>query len=419
MNRSSCLSVLLVGLSLTTASAALAAPSTTDGASPKKVALNAQTTDSSSSPTAAPTTTDPSAPSSTPAVSVGTTAPVADSPTQSAAEPAKAPKPRPFAGSSLYMATGMTTNTIFKNQTQYNDPTVDTYLVLGPRYALSDAWQLRGRLYVSYEYTNSDTTTTNHEPVLGDLGLYLYYRKIPTLPGGIQMAVAPGISLPTSKASHARTMIVTPSLTAQFFKGFEHVVGGDLSILASFAYSHPFYSSKNPEVTDDRPAGSLTCLGGTNCADLLSGKMNPSDSISYSVYIGQEWGKWNPGIYYRGASTWSYHPKEVKNPVDGTPITDPQGFQSTNLSQSHYFNLMLDYNFNSWLTGEIGFTNEVAGIGLGGQRSNIFFDRYQDTRVYFGGSIQLDNLAKAISGGNEGEGGIVRAKNSRSPMFTF
>jgi hypothetical protein len=146
--------------------------------------------------------------------------------------------------------------------------------------------------------------------------------------------------------------------------------------------------------------------------------MNVSDTISYSLIIAPEWGKWSPAIFYRGASQWAYRPKEIGNSVDGASV-DTAGFDPTHVRQTHYFSVWLDYNFNPWLTAEVGFWNEVSGIGFGGQRSNLFFDRYQDTRVYLGASIQLDNFVEAIRGEREGSAGIVRAKNTKVPMWRF
>ena len=51
----------------------------------------------------------------------------------------------------------------------------------------------------------------------------------------------------------------------------------------------------------------------------------------------------------------------------------------------------------------------MNAINGAGERSNVFFDRYQDTRVYLGCSLQLDNLVKELEGGGEGEAGVVRA----------
>ncbi|HVH41625.1 MAG TPA: hypothetical protein VM925_04760 [Labilithrix sp.] len=427
MNRSSCLSALLVGLSLTTASAALAAPPAAAENPPiKQVAQasqpNAQqgsdTGPSTGDSTAAPAP-DGAAPT-TPAVTVGTQpAPVADVPAQAPAEPHAKPKPRPFAGSALFIQNSMTTNTVFQGQTQYANPTVESSVWLLPRYAINEAFQLRGRLIVSYEYTNSDASTYRNEPMLSDTTLQLFYRKIPKLPLGIQPAVAINAGLPTSKASRARTLNFTPGATLQLSKGFEHFLGGEAMILSSVTYSHPLYRSRNPVVVDDRPAGSFNCAGGNNCQDLLSGTMNPSDILSYMVLFSPEWGHWNPAIMYLGTSQWVYSPAERNNPVDGTPIGRPEGFEPTSVRQTHYVSAWLDYNFNSWLTGEIGVWNSVVGINGGGSRSSILFDRYQDTRVYLGASFQLDNLVKAIQGGHEGEGGVVRAKNTKTPMWTF
>lgn len=417
MKRSTYLSASLVGCSLIMASAAYAAPSTKD--QPIKVA-QAEPTSPSSSPSDSPTAV-PSDGSSTiqPAVTIGTaTAPAADAPSASAPETEKKPKPRPFAGSSLFIQNSVTTGTIFKGQQQDYNPTVEGSLWFLPRYAINEAFQLRGRLTVSYEYTNSDSTTYGHEPMLSDTSLQLFYRKIPQFLG-FQPAVALGAGLPTSKASRARTLLFSPGLSAQLSRSFEHVLGGDMAALVRVGYSHPIYSSKNPEVVDPRPAGAFQCIGGNACSDLLSGTMNPSDAVTYSLLVEGEWGHFNPAIMYLGTSQWAYHPTDARNPVDGTVIGTPAGFDPVTVRQSHYLSAWLDYNFNAWLTGEVGYWSDVNAIGGSGQRANVIFDRYQDSRVYLGASIQLDNLVKALQGGSEGEAGVVRAKNEKIPMWTF
>ncbi|MFO0740332.1 MAG: hypothetical protein U0270_30835 [Labilithrix sp.] len=444
MKRSSVLSALVVGLSLTAAASASAAgpaaaaagdkaAAARQGVSQDKAAVRQVAQVDSPAPnrqSADPSTPAP-APSSAPGagasggdasgaqpgVTVGTPTaanPTADTPQQAASEAQSKPKPRRFAGSSLFISNSMTTNTIFKGQTQYNDPTVESNFYITPRFAITDAFQLRARLIVSYEWTESDENTYNHEPTLSDTTLQLFYRKIPSF-AGIQPAVAINAGLPTSKNSRARTLMVTPGVTGQLAKGFEHFLGGELSIITSLTYSHPIYKSRNPETLDPRPVP-FQCLGGNGCSDLLSGTMNVSDSLSYSLIISPEWGKWNPAIAYIGGSSWAYHPTSTVNPIDGKAL--PVNEDATNYRQSHYLSAWLDYNFNPWITGEIGYWNAVAGIGGDGQRSNIIFDRYQDTRVYLGASIQLDNLVKTLQGTSEGAAGVVRAQN-KPAMFTF
>lgn len=347
-----------------------------------------------------------------------TLVPGSDRPAVAAKETLRKERARPWAGSSIYNANSVTTGTIFRGQQLYDNPTVESALYVLPRYALGEAFQVRGRIVVSYEYTNSDTTTYRNEPLLSDAALQLYYRKIPTL-WGIQPYVAANMSFPTSKTSRARTLVVNPGVTLQLTRNFERVLGGDVAFIGNTSYAHPFYRSDTAETTDARPGGSLTCFGGNNCADTLSGTMNPSDVLSYSLIAVGEWGKWSPAIMYLGASQWVYHPRSVVNPVDGTPVDGPTGFDRASVRQTHYVSAWLDYNFNSWFTGEIGFWNSVSSLDASGQRANLIFDRYQDTRVYLGASIQLDNLAKLLQGGDEGEAGVVRARNDRGPSVRF
>ncbi|MDF2692216.1 MAG: hypothetical protein K0S65_599 [Labilithrix sp.] len=422
MKRSLCLSALLAGLSLTTATAALAAPPTaTEGQPIRKVAQAQDPTPSTGTPTSPAPASEDGSSSTTPqpAVSVGTstTAPTADTPATSAPEPAKKPAPRPFAGSALFVMNSMTTGTVFKGQTQDYNPTVESAAIILPRYAINDAFQLRGRVVASYEYTNSDSTTYRNEPTLSDSLVQVFYRKIPKLPLGIQPAVALNVTLPTSKAARARTNIFSPGATLQLVRGFDNILGGELLLLSNVTYTHPIYSSRNPEVTDPRPAGAFSCVGGNNCSDLLSGTMNPSDQLTYSLIAVMEWGHWSPALMYLGGSQWVYQPREVS--YNGVPVGRPEGFEPTSVRQTHYFSAWLDYNFNSWLTGEIGYWNSQSALTGAAQRSNVVFNRYGDSRVYLGASIQLDNLVKAIQGGEHGEAGVVRAKNNKQPMWTF
>ena len=113
-------------------------------------------------------------------------------------------------------------------------------------------------------------------------------------------------------------------------------------------------------------------------------------------------------MYAVAATTLSYHLR-----------VSPAGFEPTSVRQTHYFSAWLDYNVNSWLTAEVGVWNSTSAITGAGTRANPLFNQYADTRVYLGASFQLDNLVKAIQGGSEGEGGVVRAKNTKQPMWRF
>lgn len=446
MKRSSCLSAMLVGLSVTAlSSVALAAPEPEPSTS-KKPTLVAQakpasnpttkTVQPSDPPpaeggggTPAPATTptapaEPAAPaaapaeSAQPAISVGTTTvPGADKPAEAEGEAKKKPPVRRWAGSQVFTYVSASTATFSPGQQQDYNPTVDYALWLQPRFTISESFQARGLLVFNYEFTNSDDTKTKNEPRFSDTLLSLWYRKIPEIPGiGVKPMVSVNLGLPSSPESRARTLLFNPGLGLQLSKSFEHVLGGEIDLISGVSYSHPIYRYTTPELRDEnsRPAA---CLGDANtCAGQLTGTMNPSDSMLYSLIIVGEWGKFSPALMYRGSSQWAYHPKEVS--YLGRPVTSPNGFTPTNVRQSSYFSFWLDYNWNTWLTTEVGYWMSRSILDEDGQVGNPFFNRYQDMRVYLGANFNIDNIMKTLEGG-AADAGVVRAKNNRGPAVTF
>ena len=148
MKRSSSLvGAVLVGLSVTTASVAFAAPPPAPPVLVAQAKAKSPTTVQPSDPTPAGGGADPTAapttPASTeepagapvtepPATVAGPTVPGIDAPGTSPAEPPKVSKRRPWAGTQIFAATTMTTATISKGQQQAYNPTVDTYASISP-----------------------------------------------------------------------------------------------------------------------------------------------------------------------------------------------------------------------------------------------------------------------------------------------
>ncbi len=370
------------------------------GASGASAAPASETTDNAGSVTAA----------------VGTpTPPGADTPQAAASEPAKKPPTRPLEGSSVFAQTSMSTATVFQGQQQYSNPTVDSSIIMGPRYTINDAWQLRGRLIFSYEWTNGDDTVKKNEPRFSDTTVQLFYRKIPEVLK-FKTSVGAGLGLPTSPESRARTLIVNPSLSFIASRPFTHVAGGDVQLILNGGFSHPFYRSTTSELATPAPYA-FSCVGGSTCQDQLSGTLNPANSVTYSALLAGEWGKWSPALFYLGASSWAYSPKDAVNPVDGTALLGPTDGPAT-VRQNSYFSAWLDYNFSSWVTGEVGYYLSRSLLDANGQYANPLFDRYQDTRVYLGASFQIDNILQQMEG-IQGEAGVVRTKNHKAPFRWF
>ena len=221
------------------------------------------------------------------------------------------------------------------------------------------------------------------------------------------------LAAPTSPESRARTMIVSPGATLQLAKTIEHIPGnGELDLLASSSYSHPFYRDTTPQVRE-QPGYAFTCVGGTTCQDQVSGAFNVSDQISYSFLVSATWGKWSPALYYLGASQWTY----TGSPVSylGQPVSDPAGFDRTHIRQNSYFSAWLDYEANTWLTAEVGYSLSRSMLTGNATYGNPFWDRYQDMRVYIGANFNIDNIMKQLEGGPT-EAGIVRAQNKKPVM---
>ena len=426
MKRSTCLSALVVGLSVTTASVAFADE---PAKAPVKVA-QAQQQPSDPQPSDQPTTPPtPAAPSDTPApapagdtptpqpaLTIGGSTSTSDKPSESPAEQGPKKAPRPWANSSIYSLVSMATTTVFRGQQQYDNPTVDSSIYFLPRYQLNDAIQLRGRLIFNYEFTNSDTTVTRNEPRFSDTTLQAFYTKLPKF-AGITPKVFVQAGLPTSPESRARTQLFSPGAGFLLMKNFDHFLSseGELSIIGNFAYSHPIYQSTNSVVRGDRPYP-LTCAGGTTCSDMLSAALNPSDIMVYSAVISGTWGKWSPAIFVLGASQWVYHPKETASvPIAGGQTVQPsapEDFSRSSVRQTAYFSAWLDYELNPWFTPEVGYWMSRSVLTEAGTYGNPFFDRYQDMRVYVGANINVDALIEKMAGGGANEQtGIFRAKN--------
>lgn len=438
MKRSSTLSALLVALSLTTASAAFAAPANAAGDEPSRAATpgsdvqqQGDPAPSGTAPTPAPAAGDapPAAPAGdpgapTPAVSIGTPAPTpgSDQPAQSAPEEPKKKAPRPWAGTNVMLMSTMSTSTIFRGQQQYANPTADAAIWMLPRYALSKDWQLRGRLIFNYEMTNSDSTVSRNEPRFSDTTVQLFYRGIPAF-AGIKPQVFAQLTAPTSPESRARTLLVSPGVGGNLVKPVPHVLGGELDFILLGSYSHPLYQSTQAEVRGNRPYA-FSCAGGTNCQDLLSGTLNPSDVFVYAALATGTWGKWSPAIYYLGSSQFVYHPKdEAQVPLAGGATATaqaPEGFGRSSVRQTSYFAAWLDYEVNAWFTGEVGYSLSRAVLTEDATYGNPFFDRYQDMRVYLLANINVDALVEWMShGGGDDQTGIVRSKSNHSPFRNF
>lgn len=334
------------------------------------------------------------------------TTPQADQPPAEKKKPSMTIYDR-LAGSSFYTLTGTSIGTLFKGyQPDYN-PTVYTYGLLAPRFAITKAWQLRARGGFNIEYTDADTTKYRNEFELLDTTVQLFYRGIPAIGGMLKLTPFAQVTLPTSKASRARTMIFTPGIGLQAAVGIEHFLGGEAIALAMFTYTRPIYKYQTPGVEEQpyQPA----CFGGNDCGGQAMGMRNARDTYSTSVIFAPSWGKIAPGAWFLLANQVAYKGSAAAQ------STLPNGQEPSNSRVSTFFALWLDYELNDWLTPEIGYQQQRNLRSDDGGYGNPIFSKYQQQTLYIGANVQLDSLLKKIAG-EEGQGGVVRAKAAPNPI---
>lgn len=405
-----------------------AAPAGDPAATPATAPTSSAQQDPNAPPAApAPSPTNPPAPADASSGltvttgGAGTTVGVPGQPTKDAPADANAEKKKSWidnwTGSSIFGQIGMSPDVVAPGLTQTQAASVDSFLALQPRYALSKNWQLRARVAFSYEFTDNYNTGTTYknEPRFGNSFTDLWYRGIPSFWNGTKVQLAARLSWPTSPESQAQSMIVAPGLVAQLSKGFEHVLGGELMYIGNVSFSHPFYRYTTAGLNKD-PAYAPACFGRDETCFLQgSGLANTRDALSWTTIVVGEWGKFSPGAFLLVSHNFPYKFQDLQ--YQGQPVDRVNG--APGVRTSTYFAAWLDYHLNDWLTPEVGYQFLRPSLDPDGKYGNPLFNRYSDgMRVYLGANIALDSLYKTLSG-QQGDAGIVRAKNERRPVLQF
>lgn len=298
-----------------------------------------------------------------------------------------------FAGSQVFVQTDLSLNTLAPGLQLSDNPSAGTALFFLPRFTISDDWQLRGRLSLSVEWTNSDVTTTVREPVLSDTTLQLYYRGLPTL-FGVKALIGPQVVLPSSDLSQARTMRLSPGVVAQLSRAVA-LPAGSLLLLSNLSYQRPIYGYTTPGL-DRAPSYGPQCRGDlSSCVEQASGLANARDLFGWSlVFLGQ-FGDFAPAVTFSASHQLPFRFTPVPSTVS---VEDP-----TTVRVVTAFSAFVDWTFNAWGTLELGYNLTRSALGDDGKYGNPFFDRYQDGRLYLGLNVALDPFLVGDS-----EGGVVR-----------
>jgi hypothetical protein len=322
-----------------------------------------------------------------------------------------------WAGTTLYAQTSASMTTFAPSMQQTQSSTVESWFLFQPRISINKDWQVRARATLNYEWTDtaSTSTTTRNEPAFGDTIFYLMYRGIPEVPKlGIKTQVGILLGTPTSKASWAKRMIVSPGPLVSFSKTFEKVAGGAVSLGVSTSFSHPFYTHKTgAPLGDTSYPWQCAPLGGGDAGACSTnggfGKASAENVLSFIFSASAEWElpkKWgsiSPSAVMFWTNSWAYQFSDVPlSSVTGTGSGNvPRLADRTNFAQSTYFNLAFAYSPTKWLAIETGYYMFRSLIKEDGKLGNPFFDDMQDMRLYLAANFTLDQLYTSIAGTNK------------------
>jgi hypothetical protein len=267
-----------------------------------------------------------------------------------------------FEGSELRLVTEANLNTFAPKLQQTRNATVESSLLLRPRFDAGNDISIRARFAIAYEWTDSDTTTDRHEPVVSDLDIEAAWKGLPKLLG-IETALGVSTVFPTSEASRARTLYFAPGVLVAIERPFS-LFGGEVSPALRASYHRPVYRFSTPGLAEPPPYAPRCFGGGIGCFDQASGVANVRDRFEWRVVLSGDWYGFSPGALFQATHQLPYAVEEQAVRV----IT--------------FFSLWLAYAPLDWLAFELGYSMERNIIGGSGGYENPLFDRHEDMRLY-------------------------------------
>jgi hypothetical protein len=275
--------------------------------------------------------------------------------------------PSRWQGSILLFDQSITTQTVGVGPAyQSYDPTYEWWVALKPKFAL---WE-RGRNAVTahlwmnayLELTNSDTTTEEHELLLGPTYLWASYARSIRLQRGYKTAatIGPRFTFPTDKAAYDAGQILGAGAIGSLSQTFPLAGPGARAFSGARlgvgnTYSHLFDRCQAP--CDGNFQRLREDLNGLSVpSDLLSGAMIVHDSLSVSLLSElQVTRKLELSLAYIVINYWLYPaPSGYQVRTATGPVTPMTNADPTT------------YRVNTWLTATLSYdVNDALAISAG------------------------------------------------------
>ena len=208
-----------------------------------------------------------------------------------------------------------------RNLDPYADLTHNPYYVMAlsvrPRWWLDDVFNVYARLDVARELTEPDDTTFANETVLHDLYLGIGAKQLLTIPE-VEIHVSPDLRLtiPTSKASRSRTLVLGVGPGVAFTRSFDFDEYGELTV----GYRPRFTINFHRSTTAQRDTALIpTCL---SCEQHFNtGRRNAAYRLWNGVDVGYTFlERFGVSVSYAHVTDWLYRLSgDPPGPGDGVP----------------------------------------------------------------------------------------------------
>jgi hypothetical protein len=374
-----------------------------------------------SSNNAAPS--DKAAPSETPATPPPAAAPVetpsATAPTTQAAadvadtneswkvDPNQKTK-LPWHGTTLSFDQSVSTTTVgVGSDYQSFDPVYEWWLAFRPRYSLyeskRESFSIGMWFNLYLELTNSDSTTTEHEPAIGPTWVTATYGRTLAETGSYKtsITVGPRIGLPTDKASRDSGQIL--ALGAQAGLSQRIPVAGKDAFWFSAArfglnatYGHPINRANVPvngdihvlrqAINDSRTIVSDVLRGTLNVADLfnvaLSGNIQIIPDLDFT-------------LSYSFLYSWVAGPTNACIQIETGCVTPSSVEDPSTFRASNWLVASLDYDLSNSFTLSTGYYNLTSQLGANAKLRQPLVS--PESRFFFTITANLDAIYENLS----------------------
>ena len=307
----------------------------------------------------------------------------------------------PWRGSVLLFDQSVTTQTVgLGKDYQSADQTYELWFALKPRYTFYETKTttltvgLWSNLYL--ELTNSDATTTEHEPVLGPtilsagLGQTLFERA------GFKtsFSLGPRATLPTDRESRNSGRYLTLGASGGLSQTIPLAGKGapsfsNLKLGVSTIYGHPFNRYTTP--TNENIQQPRQDVAGRLIFDnQLRFGMNTRDSLSVTFSAAVPLApRLDFGLSYVITNSWTYWPTPANVLTTATGPAAPQSIDNpTNHRVGTWALASIDYEALDEMSVGVGYYNQTGQIGPDGQRRSPLWS--PDARVFLTISGNLD-----------------------------